>query len=143
MASEDIGTIYKTQIPGYEDPADIKAALKLYHYGTTNTITQESEIIPNSVVGHIKALDVRVDTLESSGVGSAYSSTEPTSPQNGFIWVDSNTSVGNLSGTVASYQNTAPVTGLVDGLIWVDKDSSPLTMYVYDVATTTWKAIGA
>lgn len=141
--SEDIGTIYKTQIPGYEESADIQAALKLYHYGTETVPTQESEIVANSVVGHIKALDTRIDSLEVGGVGSIYSATEPTTGlSNGFIWVDSTTSAGNLSGTVASYQNDAPSTGLVDGLLWVDKNSSPLTMYVYDLATTTWKAIG-
>lgn len=88
MASEDIGTIYNTQIPGYEDSADIQAALKLYHYGTTTPITQESDIVPNSVVGHLKALDTRLDSVEEVGVGSSYSPTEPLNPENGFIWVD-------------------------------------------------------
>ena len=143
MASEDIGTIYKTQIPGYEDPADIQAALKLYHYGTETVPTLESQIVPNSVVGHIKAIDTRVDALELVGVGSIYDDEEPATPPNGFIWVDSTSSVGNLSGVVVSYQNDAPTTGLLDGMLWVDKNSSPLKMYVYDIATTTWKEIGA
>jgi hypothetical protein len=143
MASENIGPIYNTQIPGYEDSADIQAALRLYHYGTTNVPTQDSEIVPNSVVGHIKALDTRIDTIESLGVGSVYSSTEPANPENGFIWVDSDSSLGLLYGTVAAYQNSAPTTGLVDGLIWVDKDSSPLKMYVYDAGVAQWKEIGA
>jgi hypothetical protein len=144
MASEDIGTIYKTQIPGYEDAADIQAALKLYHYGTTTAITQESEIIANSVVGHIKALDTRLDAVEATGIGSDYGSTKPSSPEDGFIWVDSASVAPAVTLTsTAIYQNSAPTTGLVDGLLWVDKNSSPLTMYVYDLATTTWKAIGA
>jgi hypothetical protein len=142
MASEDIGTIYKTQIPGYEDAADIQAALKLYHYGTATPITNESQIIANSVVGHIKALDTRIDLVENTGIGQEYASTRPEEPQNGFIWVDS-TSVAPAVTSTAIYQNSAPTTGLVDGLLWVDKDSSPLTMYVYDLGTTTWKEIGA
>jgi hypothetical protein len=143
MASEDIGTIYRTQIPGYEDSADIQAALKLYHYGTTTPITQESEIVSNSVVGHIKALDDRIDDLQSTGIGSIFASTEPTSPENGYIWVDSDSSFGVASASVAAYQNDAPTTGLVDGLLWVDKNSSPLTMYVYDAEDEEWKEIGA
>jgi hypothetical protein len=143
MASENIGTIYNTQIPGYEDSADIQAALRLYHYGTTTLPTQDSEIVPNSIAGHIKALDTRIDTIEALGVGSAYSSTEPVNPENGFIWVDSNSSLGLLYGTVSAYQASAPTVGLVDGLIWVDKDSSPLKMYVYDAADEEWKEIGA
>lgn len=144
MASEDIGTIYKTQIPGYEDAADIQAALKLYHYGTTTPITTESQILANSVVGHIKALDTRIDSIESAGIGSDYASTRPTSPEDGFIWVDSTSVAPAITLTSTSiYQNSAPTTGLVNGLLWIDKDSSPLTMYVYDLATTTWKEIGA
>lgn len=141
--SEDIGSVYKTKIPSYEEVADIQAALKLYHYGTIDPVATENDIIPNSVVGHIKALDTRVDTIESLGVGSVYSATEPSSPEDGFIWIDSNTSISPINGTVASYQSTAPTTGLADGLLWVDKDSSPLKMYIYDLASTTWKEIGA
>jgi len=96
MASEDIGTIYKTQIPGYEDAADIQAALKLYHYGTATPISQESQIVANSVVGHIKALDTRIDAVESTGIGSDYGSTKPSSPQDGFIWVDSTSVIAPL-----------------------------------------------
>jgi hypothetical protein len=144
MASEDIGTIYKTQIPGYEDSADIQAALKLYHYGTTTPITNESQIIANSVVGHIKALDIRIDSVEALGVGSVYSSTEPTSPVDGFLWVDSDLVSPTILGTITTYQNDAPTTGLVDGLLWVDKNSSPLKMYVYDSAhDPVWREIGA
>ena len=35
MASENIGNLYPSKIPGYEDAADIQAALRLYHYGST------------------------------------------------------------------------------------------------------------
>jgi hypothetical protein len=144
MASEDIGTIYKTQIPGYEDSADIQAALKLYHYGTTTPLTNESQIIANSVVGHIKALDTRLDAVEATGIGSDYGSTKPSSPEDGFIWVDSASVAPAITLTsTAIYQNSAPTTGLVDGLLWVDKNSSPLTMYVYDLGTTAWREIGA
>jgi hypothetical protein len=30
---ESIGTLVPTKIPGLSDPADIQAALRLYHYG--------------------------------------------------------------------------------------------------------------
>ena len=36
MAAESIGAIYSTKIPGYADNADIQAAFKLYHYGSTD-----------------------------------------------------------------------------------------------------------
>ena len=38
---------YPTLIPGYEDAADIQEALKLYHYGTVNPLTNQA-IVPSS-----------------------------------------------------------------------------------------------
>ena len=142
MAAENIGTIYPTKIPGLEDPADIQAALKLYHYGTTNTITTESEIVANSVVGHIKALDTRIDAIESDALGSSASATIPTGVDNGYIWVDSTSSVtSEAQYATASYQTLAP-SSPTTGALWVDSNSSPyLKMYVY--SGTEWREIGA
>lgn len=141
MAAEDIGTIYPTKIPGLEDPADIQAALKLYHYGTASTVASESQIVANSVVGHIKALDTRLDTVESSGLGSAVLSTIPATPDNGYIWVDSSSSVTTeVQYATASYQTSAPSSPTA-GALWVDSDTTPLKMYVY--SGTAWREIGA
>jgi hypothetical protein len=143
MASESIGSVYPTQIPGYDDAADIQAALKLYHYGSSQVPANEGVLIENSVAGHLKSLDTRVDGLEVLGIGSEFSSSEPTDPEDGFIWVDSESSFGVALASVAAYQNDAPSVGLVDGLLWVDKNSSPLKMYVYDAEDEEWKEIGA
>ncbi len=143
MASEDIGTVYKTQIPGYEDAADIQAALRLYHYGTTTVPANESELIPNSAAGHLKAIDTRIDYLEIDPARSSYSDTEPLTPHlvDGYIWVDSTTAVGNIpTYGQASYSATAPDTDLVIGALWVDSDSSPLKMYVW--SGDEWRVIG-
>jgi hypothetical protein len=148
--SSSIGNIYSTQIPDYTEAADIQAALKLYHYGSTTVPTVKQiggtgGIVANSVAGHLEALDDRVAVVEAAGVGSFYGPTGdlPATPVDNFIWVDSNSSVSAIVGTVAAYQNDAPTTGLVDGLLWVDKNSSPLKMYVYDAGLATWKEIGA
>jgi hypothetical protein len=141
MASENIGSVYPTKIPGYEDAADIQAALKLYHYGTSNEITNESQIIPNSVVGHIKALDTRIDTIESDGLGSAVLESMPTGIHNGYIWVDSATSLTtDVKYSTASYQPLSPINAST-GALWVDSDSSPLKMYIW--TGSEWKEIGA
>lgn len=97
MAAEDIGTIYPTKIPGYEDAADIQAALKLYHYGTSSTVSTEGDIVANSVVGHIKALDTRIDSIEADGLGSIISDTMPTGVDDGYIWVKSTGATATLS----------------------------------------------
>ena len=142
MAAENIGSVYITKVPGYEDAADIQAALKLYHYGTTELVPNEAAIVANSIAGHLKALSTRVTAQETLGVGSEYSATKPTSPVEGFIWVDSN-SVPLTAPVVstANYQTTAPTTGLTAGMLWVDSDSSPLKMYVY--SGSAWREIGA
>jgi hypothetical protein len=78
MASEyiddtEIGSgIYPTKIPGYEDPADIQEALRLYHYGSS-TIPTENVLgsVPNgintkSIAGHLKAIDNTIQTLATT-----------------------------------------------------------------------------
>ena len=149
MASEDIGSLYNTKIPGYEDAADIQAALKLFLYGSTSydTTNTDPTQLPNpSLARHIQGLVDRVEDQENLGVGSEYSNTIPALPEDGYIWVDS-TSAGEISLDLptALYQNSAPTANTVSlssGLLWVDKDSSPLKMYVYDT-TLGWREIGA
>lgn len=141
MASEDIGTIYPTKIPGYEDAADIQAALKLYHYGTSADVLTENAIVPNSVVGYIKALDTRVDDVEALGTGSTYIASEPVTPINGYIWVDADeTGNGGPTYSAATYSATAPISP-VDGVIWVDKSSTPPLAKIYNAGTSTWDLI--
>jgi hypothetical protein len=62
------GSGYSVTIPEYSDNADIQAAIKLLMFGTTASVTQESQIQEASIAGYIKALDSRVDNLASSEV---------------------------------------------------------------------------
>jgi hypothetical protein len=139
--TQDGSGVYNTQIPTFEEAADIQAAFKLYHYGSTTVPTQDSEIIEQSVAGHIKALDTRVDYIEDLGLGADVSSTMPTSVPNGYIWVDENSSAGNAPAIPGSTYSTTAPSDPTAGSLWVDSDSSPLTMYVW--SGTEWKAIGA
>jgi len=142
--------LYNTQIPALSENANIQEALRVYHYGVgTGLPTTNSQIQEQSIAGHLKKIKTDIVTLQNKGLGSSYASSEPTSIDNGYIWVDADSAApifGSPPATipsVARYQNTAPNTNLVDGMLWVDKDSSPLKMYVYDLSTTTWKEIGA
>lgn len=147
MASEDIGYLYPTKIPGYDDAADIQAALRLYHYGSATydeANQNESTLEANSIAGNLRDLYAEITTLQDLGVGSVASSTEPSSPPDGFVWLNTSTSSTVATGAIAAYQNSAPTTNLVHGALWVDKDSSPLKMYVYDTSGTPgWREIGA
>jgi hypothetical protein len=150
MASESIGNVYPTKVPGYEDAADIQAALRLYHYGSTDydiTNANTSSVLANSIVGHLNNLANTIATLDSRensrGIGSSYQSAEPGDAPNGYIWVDADATVGSISSTPgATYIATTP-TSPVDGQLWVVKGSSPLLMKIYDADTSTWKTIGA
>lgn len=137
---------YNTIIPSLDDNANIQEALRMYHYGTPDgSIPDDSgnPIRAESIAAYLGNLQ---DQIDSVSYGSSYSSSEPLSIENGYIWVDSDSSAPIFNSgiaAIAKYQNSAPTTDLVDGMLWVDKDSSPLKMYVYDAGTTTWKEIGA
>ena len=144
MAAEDIGSLYNTKMPGYEDAADIQAALKLFLYGSTayDTANTDPTQLPNpSLARHLQDLSDAITTLEDQGLGSLYTATEPTSPQDGLIWVDADASVPIISGNIF-YQADAPTGTIAEGSIWTDSDSSPLTMYVYDTSLG-WREVGA
>ena len=65
--SEDIGSLYKTQIPLYEDAADIQAALKMYHYGSSGydtANTDETQLVSNSIAGYFASIQDQLDNIE-------------------------------------------------------------------------------
>ena len=142
--SEQIGNIYKTLIPSYNDNADIQTALKIFLYGSASDedINQSdpSQLVSPSIAKHLQNFQDSIDEILAIGVGSVYSDTEPTNPENGMIWVDSETSAPVPTQTF--YQDSEPAGSIAQGSFWVDSDSSPLTMYVYD-SSTGWKEIGA
>lgn len=150
MASELIGNLYPTSIPGYDDAADIQAALRLYHYGSSTydvSNANTANLVANSVAYHLHNLANTIAVLdareENRGIGSSYQSSEPNSIVDGYIWMDSDAPTSNTPGyPTAVYTTTAP-TSPTDGTLWVQKGSSPLLMKIYDSTTSTWKTIGA
>lgn len=138
---------YNTTIPSLTDDANIQEALRMYHYGTSDGSIPDDGANPigaESIASYLGELQGQIDEFS---IGSSYSGTEPalTNDDNGYIWVDSNSSALIFDDgipTIAFYQNAQPANGLVPGMLWVDKDSSPLTMYVYD-ADLGWREIGA
>jgi len=127
MAVENIGGLYNTKQPGYEDAADIQAALKAFLYGsyTYDTTSTDPTQLP-------------VTFLENQGIGSDYLTLAQiaaiASPTDGYIAMASDSNGGAVESLYASafYTNEAPTTDIVDGVLWVDKDSAALDTYVYD-----------
>lgn len=139
------GTFYNTTIPSLNDGANIQQALRMYHYGTPNGDVPDESGNPDrtvkseSMVGYLRSIQAQITDFD---IGSTVSNTEPTSPEDGYLWMKLDSSASILAGSVASYQNSAPTTNLVDGMLWVDKDASPLRIYVYDATSAQWKVIG-
>jgi hypothetical protein len=70
MASESIGALYSTKIPGYADNADIQAAFKLYHYGSLEydkTNVNTASLVSPSIAYTLNDLQVQIDDLDPAG----------------------------------------------------------------------------
>lgn len=146
MADISIGSIYETKVPGYDAPADIQAALRLYHYGSgdyTPSNTDKTQLVNPSIAYHLKTIQDSIDAINALGAGGQVSSTLPTGKPEGFMWVDSSSSPGVAPVNPTAIYTTATPSSPSDGTLWVVKGSSPLTMKIYDSATSTWKTIGA
>jgi hypothetical protein len=68
--TQDGSGIYPTKIPGYGDAADIKEALRLYHYGSTTIPTEYnlgtgSGINTKSIAGYLEVLKKADETHEA------------------------------------------------------------------------------
>lgn len=137
--AEAIGTIYPTLIPEYDESADIQAALKLYHYGTLETVSDNGDIVGESVVGYIAELQSQVDFLEARKLGSEYLSTVPVGKENGFIWVDASSEgiVTTFYPTVY-YTSTPPTDQITTGVVWVDTSTDAKLIKVWDGYANSW-----
>jgi hypothetical protein len=70
MAAESIGAIYSTKIPGYADNADIQAAFKLYHYGSLeydSTETDVAELVSPSIAHTLNDIQEQITALDPAG----------------------------------------------------------------------------
>jgi hypothetical protein len=160
MAVQNIGNLIPTKIPALIDDANVQDALKAYHYGSYDFDTAETdpaELLNPSIAYTINNLQNQINTkaeLEvdardisrastTAPTASAFTSFSETIPD-GYIWVDTDSSagVGYYSAT-SIYTETAPTTNLANGVIWIQKGSSPLTMYVWNADTSEWDEIGA
>lgn len=67
--SEEIGSIKPTQIPAYEDDADIKAALRLYHYGQSSVPATSEDVPAESIAGYLLQIESDIaDLTAASGI---------------------------------------------------------------------------
>lgn len=135
MAAESIGALYSTKIPGYADNADIQAAFKLYHYGSTdyntanantaNLVSPSIAYTLNDLQGQITALDpagsVSKSVIDAKGdllVGSANDSVDnlPVGSNNYVLVADSAETLGiKWAALPAATTSVAGIVQLNDG----------------------------
>lgn len=162
MATQNIdGTadgsgVFNTIVPGYDDPADIQAALKLFLYGSTSynpdpahysgstlddRIAAAKAALPNpSIARYISIIEQEIAAIHALGIGSSYG-TEPSAPIAGQIWMSSADVSTVPPAAVAIYQSTAPTVGLYNGLLWVDGSGANPVLKVYQSSSSTWKVV--
>ena len=139
--SEDIGSLYKTQIPQYEDAADIQAALKMYHYGSSGydvANIDETQLVSNSIAGYFANIQNQLDNIEPIVVQSlAQAENLDTYLSNGIFSQDSNSDARSLGSSGYPTSNGQAYAGLLtvtngDGLVYQtyqmigDNSSSPI-----------------
>lgn len=139
MATESIGALIPTAIPGYADAADIQAALRAYHYGSyeyTPANTSPASLVNPSMAKTIYDIQQDIVTLENRP--SSGGKVDPDQPApgdftpaeipDGYIWVDQDGVLGGAPLSATSiFTNSAPTSSLTTGLIWVDKDPTSIT----------------
>jgi hypothetical protein len=141
--AEEIGGVYNTKIPEYSDNADIQEAFKLFLYGSTTIPENAVDVVTPSIAGHLNDLQDSIDEISGVGIGSSYAASEPTEVTDGYIWVDADAVIqSSILVPTALYQDAEPTGTIAEGTLWVDKNSSPLTMYVYD-SEDGWREVGA
>jgi hypothetical protein len=71
MATESIGALVPTAIPGYEDAADIQSALRAYHYGSYSynpANTSTASLVNPSIAYTITNLQSQITAIGSGGI---------------------------------------------------------------------------
>ena len=139
MATESIGALIPTAIPGYADAADIQAALRAYHYGSYSyspANTSPGSLVTPSMAKTIYDIQQDIVDLEnrpSSGGDVAVNvpvpgDFTPSGIPNGYIWVDQDGTIGGQPISATSvFTNSVPTSDLSTGVIWVDKDPTSIT----------------
>ena len=153
MATESIGALIPTAIPGYADAADIQAALRAYHYGSYSYSPANTS--PGSLVSPSMAktiYDIQQDIVDLENRPSSGGDVATTAPvpgdftpsgiPNGYIWVDQDGTIGGQPVSATSvFTNSVPTSDLSTGVIWVDKDPTEIAANPY-IATAIISAKG-
>jgi len=145
MATESIGELVPTKIPGYADAADIQAALRVYHYGTydfdinetntTNLVSPSMAYTINDIQNQINNIDT-IGTAVLTSKGALISASSASTPS--VLAVGSNGKVLTAnSGTTTGLEWAAPEVTLSNSITFSNKTISGLSNTITSIPNSS------
>lgn len=145
MATETIGELVPTKIPGYADAADIQAAIRVYHYGTydfdinetnpSNLVSPSIAYTINDLQNQITALD-RIAPSVLAAKGTLISASSASNPLALAVGTNGKVLTAN-SGTATGLEWAAPEVTLSNSITFSNKSISGLTNTITDVGNSS------
>jgi hypothetical protein len=145
MATESIGELVPTKIPGYADAADIQAALRVYHYGTYDfdiNETNTTNLVSPSMAYTINDIQNQIDNIDTIGTavltskGALISASSASTPS--ILAVGSNGKVLTAnSGTTTGLEWAAPEVTLSNSITFSNKTISGLSNTLTNIANAS------
>jgi hypothetical protein len=141
MATESIGELVPTKIPGYADAADIQAAIRVYHYGTydfdinetnpSNLVSPSIAYTINDIQNQITALD-RIAPSVLAAKGTLISASSASTPLGLAVGSNGKVLTAN-SGTATGLEWAAPEVTLSNAIIFSNKQINGLNNTLTDI----------
>jgi hypothetical protein len=145
MATESIGELVPTKIPGYADAADIQAALRVYHYGTYDfdiNETNTTNLVSPSMAYTINDIQNQIDNIDTIGTvvltskGALISASSASTPS--ILAVGSNGKVLTAnSGTTTGLEWAAPEVTLSNSITFSNKTISGSSNTITNIANSS------
>jgi hypothetical protein len=145
MATETIGELVPTKIPGYADAADIQAAIRVYHYGTydfdinetnpSNLVSPSIAYTINDLQNQITALD-RISPSVLAAKGTLISASSASTPLALAVGTNGKVLTAN-SGTATGLEWAAPEVTLSNSITFSNKSISGLTNTITNVGNSS------
>jgi hypothetical protein len=145
MATESIGELVPTKIPGYADAADIQAALRVYHYGTYDfdiNETNTTNLVSPSMAYTINDIQNQIDNIDTIGTavltskGALISASSASTPS--VLAVGSNGKVLTAnSGTTTGLEWAAPEVTLSNSITFSNKTISGLSNTITSIPNSS------
>lgn len=122
--AEEIGYNYPVNVPSYSEDADIKSAIKLYHYGSysyNQNLTDPATLPDPSIARYLYEINTEIDTIQTDLSGKIGASTFNAK---GDLLVGTADNALSVLSTAPNGKVLVTNSGTSTGLEWQDPTSS-------------------